>query len=154
MADVEKLKEQIRTAFAAVRYPGDKHLRGSDQSDEPFMVERAFYGKSDWRVLAPEFIDGAPEGLGSALSFFSDAAFHFFLPAYLIADLDRKLERSQPHFHLTDHFERFSAFTREQAAAVAGYLEFRLAGLEMPYARQEQRRIEHALLSYWYGRAA
>ena len=31
-------------------------------------------------------IDRAPDGFGSALSFFSDEAFRFYLPAYLIAD--------------------------------------------------------------------
>jgi uncharacterized protein DUF6714 len=153
MADIEKLKDQIRTAFASVRYPGDKKLRGSDQTDEPFAVEHEFYGKSDWRVLSPEFIDRAPKGLGTALAWFSDAAFRFYLPAYLMADLDGKLERSEPRTYLTDHFERFAAFTREEAAAVAAFLEFKLAQLEMPYARQQRRRIENALINYWYGRA-
>ena len=65
--DLKKLKAQIRTAFAGVTYPGDKNLCGSNEGDEPFMVERVFYGKSDWETLSPEFIDLAPEGLASAL---------------------------------------------------------------------------------------
>jgi hypothetical protein len=150
---VEKLKEQIRIAFASVRYPGDKQLRGSDQTDEPFAVEHEFYGKSDWQVLSSEFIDQVPKGLGTALGWFSDAAFRFYLPAYLIADLDGTLEHSQPLAYLIDQFERFAAFSREQAAAVAAYLEFKLASLKMPYARQQRRKIENALLSFWYVRA-
>ena len=94
MTTTDTLKEKIRGAFTAAKYPGDKNLRGSDQGDEPFMIEHDFYGKNDWRVLSSEFIDGAPSGLGSALSFFSDSAFRFYLPAYLLADIDGKLERA------------------------------------------------------------
>ena len=173
MTTTDTLKEQIRSAFTAVKYPGDKNLRGSDQGDEPFMVEHDFYGKSDWRVLSPEFIDSAPSGLGSALSFFSDSAFRFYLPAYLLADIDGKLERSDPVFHLTHGFdrrsrqerinpkaanertgrdyarERFSSFTRDEAAAIVGYLEFKSATDDL--ARDT---IDEALLDYWYERAA
>src|SRR5436190_9296884 len=146
MVATDRLKDQIRTAFASVKYPGDKKLRGSDQGDEPFMVEREFYGKNDWSALAPEFIDGAPQGLGSALSFFSDAAFRFYLPAYLLADIDGRLERSNPVFHLTHGLDsrskseqitpkgpslctwrdyagtRFAGFTKGEAAAIAAFL--------------------------------
>jgi hypothetical protein len=72
MADKEKIKDQIRTAFATVEYPGDSCLRGSNEGDEPFLVEQDFKGKTDWRTLDPEFIDQAPDGFSSALSFFSD----------------------------------------------------------------------------------
>jgi hypothetical protein len=39
-----------------------------------------------------------------ALSFFSEAAFRFFLPAYLIADLRGELRTADPLFHLTGGF--------------------------------------------------
>ena len=101
MADPELVKSQIRAAFADVPHPGDWCLRGSNEGDEPFLLEREFTGKTDWRVLDSAFIDQAPDGYGSALSFFSDEAFRFYLPAYLIADIDSKLERHDPVFHLT-----------------------------------------------------
>ena len=101
MPDKETVKQQIRAAFTRVEYPGDWCLRGSNEGDEPLWVERDFKGKTDWRTLEPGFIDQSPDGLASALSFFSDEAFHFYLPAYLIADLDGNLERSDPVFHLT-----------------------------------------------------
>lgn len=40
----------------------------------------------------------------SALSFFSEAAFRFFFPAYLIADLRGELRTADPLFHLTGGF--------------------------------------------------
>lgn len=74
MAEQEELKEQIREAFGTVEYPGDWCLRGSHEGHEPFLVERDFKGKTDWRTVAPAFIDQAPDGLASALSFFSGRA--------------------------------------------------------------------------------
>ena len=44
----------------------------------------------------------------SALSFFSEAGFRFFLPAYLIADLNEELHTADPVFHLTHGFFDFT----------------------------------------------
>jgi hypothetical protein len=77
MEDRETVKAIIRTAFRQVTYPGDDYLRGSDQGYEPYYVQRDFMGKNDWRSLDPKFIDQSPDGLASALSFFSDEAFQF-----------------------------------------------------------------------------
>ena len=70
-------------AFAAVEYPGDWCLRDSNEGDEPHLLEKEFAGKCDWRTLDPAFLDRAPGGYASALSFFSDEAFRFYLPAYI-----------------------------------------------------------------------
>ena len=101
MSATQALKDQIRAAFADVEYPGDQRLRGSDEGDEPFQVERDFQGKRDWRSLDAEFIDHSPDGLGSALSFFSHEAFRFYMPAYMLADIDGRLEKVNPVFQLT-----------------------------------------------------
>lgn len=175
MPTPQTVKMQIRQAFAAAHYPGDDRLRGSDEGDEPFEVERDFRGKHDWNSLSPQFIDGSPDGLASALSFFSHEAFQFYLPAYLIADIDGQLERSDPVFHLTYGLERssastlvnprrfgdetwsdyvwqrFAGFTREQAAAIVAYLTFkRDLGDTLDTTRRE---IDDALKSYWNERA-
>ena len=76
-------------------------MRGSDEGEEPYLLENEFRGKRNWRALEPAFIDQAPDGFGSALSFFSNEAFRFYVPAYLIADIDGVLERQSPVFHLT-----------------------------------------------------
>ena len=171
MPDKETVKEQIRAAFAHSEYPGDWCLRGSNEGDEPFWVERDFKGKTDWRVVEPEFIDQAPDGLASALSFFSDEAFHFFLPAYMIADIDDRLERSNPVFHLTHGLDdtsrnerinprrygertwfhriscKYAMFTKLEAAAIVGYL--RLKAESDSFHREP---IEQALRNYWIPR--
>ena len=167
----ESVKAQIREAFADVPYPGDGSLINSNEGDEPFRVENDFRGERDWRALDPEFIDQSPGGLASALSFFSHEAFRFYLPAYLIADLDGGLQRVNPVFHLTHGLdessrrepinpqrygdkrwadfarERFGTFSHEQAAAVVAYLT-----LKSPN-ECERNRIEEALRNYWNERA-
>jgi hypothetical protein len=173
MDDKEKVEAQILLAFAATEYPGDWCLRGSNEGEEPYLLEEEFKGKADWRVLDPKFLDQAPSGYGSALSFFSDEAFHFYLPAYLIADIRGLLDRADPTFHLTHGLDessrrecinprrygertwfeharhKFAIFNREEATAIVGYLTFCRNIDEF-----ERQRIDEALRNYWYERAA
>jgi hypothetical protein len=174
MLDREAIKAQILQAFTGVEYPGDWCLRGSNEGDEPYRVEEEFRGKEDWQSLDPAFLDRAPGGLASALSFFSDEAFRFYLPAYLIADLNGCLEQADPVFHLCHGLDdwsrgervnprrygertwfdearyRFAVFTRPEAAAIAAYLRWRCQSEEVgPDGRE---RIEQALRSYWLER--
>ena len=96
MDNKEALIAQIEDAFAEVTYPGDANLKGSTMGDEPFIVEKAFSGKTNWRNIDPTFLNLAPDNLASALSFFSNEAFHFYIPAYLIADVRGQLHHSNP----------------------------------------------------------
>jgi hypothetical protein len=164
--------EQIVAAFAGVKYPGDWCLRGSDEGDEPYLVAEEFKGKDDWRALDSAFLDRAPNGLATALSFFSDEAFHFYLPAYMVADLRGELQCSNPTFHLTHGLDnqssgrlvnprrygqrtwfdcaryKFSMFSREESAAITAYLLFKHeSGV---FGRE---RVGEALQNYWSGRA-
>jgi hypothetical protein len=174
MFDREAVKAQIRQAFAAAEYPGDWCLRGSSEGDEPYLVEDEFRAKTDWRALDPEFLDCAPGGLASALSFFSDEAFRFYLPAYLVADLDGRLERVDPVFYLCYGLDeasreglvnprrygrrtwfdearhKFAMFTRTESAAIVAYLHWRCHAEELP---DFGGRIEQALQNYWLERA-
>lgn len=172
MSDPNAVKFEIRGAFANVEFPGDWCLRGSNDGEEPYLLEREFKDKSDWRSLDPAFIDRAPDGYGSALSFFSDEAFRFYLPAYLIADIDGQLERHDPVFHLThgltddrrgdrvnprrygertwfdEKGHKFAVFDRAQVRAIVSYLKFKreTAGVKCD-------AIDQALANYWSRRA-
>jgi hypothetical protein len=57
----------------------------------------SFKGRTEWRTLESALLDAHH----SALSFFSEGAFRFFLPAFLIADLRNELMSAEPLFHLT-----------------------------------------------------
>jgi hypothetical protein len=174
MLDRDTIKTEIREAFAALDYPGDWCLRGSNEGEEPFLLEEEFRGKTNWQSLDPAFLDRAPNGFGSALSFFSDEAFRFYLPAYLIADMDGCLEFADPLFHLCHGLQdssrservnprrygertwwdeachKFAMFTRPQAKAIVAYLQFRSQAEEIPDFRKP---IGEALRNYWLSRA-
>ena len=166
--DAETVKALIRQAFSGLEYPGDWCLRSSNEGEEPYLVEKEFRGKTDWQTLDANFLNQAPEGYGSALSFFSDEALRFYLPAYLIADIDGLLESVSPVFHLTyglsnaaqaeplnprrygprTWFEsvshRLAVFDSAQAAAIVAYLEFKREQCAF-----EREMIDQALANFW-----
>ncbi len=171
MTDVTSLKQMIRGAFCDVVYPGDGCLKGSCEGDEPYLLENEFKGKTDWTILDSAFLDQAPDGYASALSFFSDEAFRFYLPAYLIADLDQQLHTVDSTFHLcfglddihgsqainprrygdrtwlTEKQHKFAMFSPSQAAAIVAYLKYKATQDEF-----QQPMIEQALQNYWLQR--
>ena len=171
--EVDRIKAEILGAFSSLERPGNWALRGSNEGDEPYLVEKEFQDKQDWRSLDPAFLDQAPDGFASALSFFSEEAFRYFLPAYLLADLDGKLESVDPAFHLCHGLDdasysqpvnprrygprtwlderrhQFAVFSAEEARAVLLYLRHKAQHDE--FARP---RIEEAIKNYWSERAA
>jgi len=100
MTDKEVIIEHIRNVFGGNRYPGDAYLQGSLEGCEPYQEVDFFKGKTNWRDLDAQMLDAHYD----ALSFFSEAGFRFFLPAYLIADLQNELQTADPLFHLTGGF--------------------------------------------------
>ncbi len=100
MSTKDDVIEQIRRAFGPNEYPGDAYLQGSTEGCEPFEEVGPFVGHRNWGALDAAFLDGHY----SALSFFSEAGFRFFLPAYLIADVEGRLMTADPVFHLANGF--------------------------------------------------
>ncbi len=171
--DGERVKTLISAAFGSNERPGNWALVGTYEGDEPGLLVRDFQDKPDWRTLDPAFLDQAPNGYASALSFFSDEAFRYFLPAYLIADIDGKLDRVDPVHSLTNGLDdvsrhekvnsrrygdrtwleaaryRLSVFTRQEARAILAYLEWRAERDEF-----ERERIGQAIRNYWSERAS
>jgi hypothetical protein len=103
--DKEQVIEQIRQAFASNLYPGDSFLQGSHEGSEPYEEVGAFVGKTDWSAIDSAALDRHY----SALSFFSEGGFRYFLPAFLIADLREQLASADPLFHLCHGFVIVSA---------------------------------------------
>lgn len=141
------------------------------QGDEPRLTAVAFSDKDDWTQLESKWLDEAPNGWASALSFLADEAVCFYIPAFMSADLRGELERVEPVFHLVHGFDdfsrdqriyprrpetwtdygkrRWSNLTFEQASAVVHYLEWRIKkdGSEVAIGASE------ALSAFWYDRA-
>jgi Family of unknown function (DUF6714) len=177
--------EKIQLAFGDNAYPGDAYLQGSFEGDESFDEVEPFKSRNDWRALEPAFLDSH----AGALSFFSAAAFRFYLPAYLVANLRGLLKTADPLFHLTHGFSdatveiptpsrvfvrsigkselvnprrfgaatfydyaryKLSVFTREEAAAIVAYLEYRRDDAAYAF---EKSPIQAALEAFWLDRA-
>jgi hypothetical protein len=118
--------------------------------------------------------DRAGAASPSALSFFSAGAFRFYLPAYLIADLDGRLAYTDPLFYLYHGLDEttrgqtvnvpgvgpttwwqvlqdhLAGFTSAEAAAIVAYLRFRVSGDEPEFSRE---RVREVLENYWLARA-
>lgn len=94
---IQELIDEIRIAFAERLYPGDDESFGSHPGpdDEPAGYALEFRGQ-DWRQLHPDFLNYNY----ACLSFFTEAGFRYFLPAYLITDLHGQ-STSDVLFHLT-----------------------------------------------------
>lgn len=69
----------IKKAFSKVKYPGDNELVNCN-CDECMDYKEAFRGK-DWRYLGVDFI--CPNY--SHMCFFTDEAFRYYLPCYMIS---------------------------------------------------------------------
>jgi len=100
MSEREVVIEKIKRAFAGNEHPGGRFLQGSFEGCEPYEEVGPFEKEEDWRSIDAAFLDGH----ANALSFFSEAGFRFFLPAYLICDLRGQLQTADPLFHLTHGF--------------------------------------------------
>jgi hypothetical protein len=100
MPTSESVIEKIVGAFAGNAFPGARFLQGSFEGCEPYDEVGPFETLEDWRGIEAGFLDGH----ANALSFFSEAGFRYFLPAYLISDLRGQLYTADPVFHLTHGF--------------------------------------------------
>jgi hypothetical protein len=100
MREKQRVIEHIRQAFRETEHPGDAFLQGSHEGCEPGESVAPFIGVTDWSKLNPTILDANY----TALSFLSEGGFRYFLPAYLIADLEERLQTAEPLFHLTNGF--------------------------------------------------
>jgi hypothetical protein len=172
MSDKQLLIDQITTAFVKTEYPGDWCIVSSNEGSEPSETAAAFKGKRERYSIDPKLLDNAPKGLSSALSFFSDEAFRFFLPAYMIADIRKELHQVNVLFHLTHGLTdktcnkavnpirygrrtwldtqsyKFAMFSKEEAAAIIAYLHFKTKKMN----DFNHDNIDQALKNYWNSR--
>lgn len=171
--ELARLEAQIRAAFRDTPAPDSGDLRGGDEGEEPFLLEAEFRHVPDWRQVEAAFIDRAPDGFGSALSFFSSAAFRYYLPSYLLADLREQLQQASPLFHLWHGLvddqrdvpvnerrygkwtwyeavsDRFRCFTPTEVTAIVAYLRYKAEQDELGLDRP---MIEQALRNFWLAR--
>ncbi|HMK42985.1 MAG TPA: DUF6714 family protein [Dissulfurispiraceae bacterium] len=166
----DRRENQIRAAFENTPPLDSSCLRDSSEGDEPFLLEAEFQHVPDWRQVDVAFIDQAPDGFGSALSFFSNKAFRYYLPAYLLADLRDELQQANPLLHLWHGLvdgqldipvnerrygswtwleamaDQFQNFSPAEVTAIVAYLGYKAKHDELGLDRP---MIEQALRNYW-----
>lgn len=169
--DTAALLDELRRAFPAKRESRFQPLVNSHLGSEPWETAREFENKDDWTTLDSDWLDVTPYPLGSALSFLSDDAICFYIPAYIAADLAGLLKRVNPVFHLTHGFDnesrnrrisktddetwgayaarRWQSLNTDQVCAVVHYLEWYIGRKGLDFAREAHQ----ALQTYWYPRA-
>ncbi len=164
MITKNELIRKIEFAFSEEKYPGDDNLVILSYGEEPELVKNHFRGHNNWKILPDAFID-----FDGALSYLSDNAFRFYIAAFLIADLNGKLDYNDPVVRLcwplTPQTElmkvakiyggetiaerakkNFDAFSSEQTSAIVSYLNWRRVQDENNYI------IEQAIKNYWLPR--
>jgi len=169
---MEDLVARIGHAFDDVPHPGEDDLTDSSYGEEPAALIAEFRTKTDWRTLDAAWLDQAPDGWGTAMSFFSGAALRFYLPAYMIADVRGELMSADPSFRLCSSVTPLGAakkiakawgggtmgdraradfvlFDDEQVSAIVAYLLWKLESMG-----GHDPMIEQALESYWLVREA
>lgn len=164
-----QLEEQVKRAFRDSQYPGDRHLVAEAAPQhvldpEAEEVNEAFSHKK-WQDVGPgEFICWP-----QAISFFTAAAFAYYLPAILLAslDLDPKsayftgsfigrltpgldtkyaLDKKYTSDKQSDFLEIIASLCDEQKHIIAKYFEFVTHEL---YGGMELGEAQIALERYW-----
>jgi len=153
----EELRKRIEDAFSMSPYPGDKNLAEDPKDLESKQVARVFQGKK-WEEVDLDFLE-RPGAHLSALFFFSDVAYHYYLPAYLLVSVQEKAcdygtradvlcaltRRAEPGLRLWFD-KRHACLTPAQKKVIREFLLFTEDFSEYESARKDATQ---ALDSYW-----
>lgn len=123
------LQETIKAAFADVSYPGDNNITRCPYHCRPCQEITDYFKGKTWEGHAVEDL----RDHHSALSLFTPEAFHYFLPAFMLASvesydkLDILPDSIRFHFEFDlDHREHFSIratqFSDEQRKVIIEFL--------------------------------
>lgn len=125
MTDTEVI-ELIEDAWREVPYPGDDQIFTPNSYDDEDIGD--YFRGTTWRGHSPL----ALRCHSSAFTFFTPQAFHYWLPAFLIAAIQNPEEADVVvdyiPWSLSDQYaaERWPLFSRTQKQAVAAYLRLQI----------------------------
>ena len=154
----EKLITQIEVAFRDTPYPHEQVLVNSPSHleccDDCQQAQAYFAGKA-WHDL----IDDAGM-VGSIICFLNHAAWHYFIPAYLVGNIktgEYDIFQFEPR---DDHDEgyrvwqeaRFSRLEHSQRQAVIGYIEAAIAAHDRSGYLYPEREQYIKVREYWRNR--
>ena len=155
-SEAESIIEKIKLAWDSVPYPGDSNIFTAQSYDDEEITD--YFRGTTWQGHSAASLRGHSSAIST---FFTPVAFHYWLPAYLIAaiedpeELDAGLDslisslfpqRGGSSF-LTEQQERFSLLTNEQKLAVIATLEFIIQEWS---SETESMYDEKTALQYFY----
>lgn len=125
------LKETIKAAFAPVPYPGDTNITRCPYHCKPCEEIADYFKGKGWEGHSVEDL----RDHHTALSLFTPEAFHYFLPAFMLASVesydntDILPDSIRFHFEFSlehrDHFlVRLTKFSDEQRKVIVEFLRF------------------------------
>lgn len=146
--DKDKLTEQVELAWSNAVYPGDENIFASDSYDDEGIT--CYFSGTTWEGHSVADLRARETALST---FFTPAAYHYWLASYLLAAIEDPDELSQGVDSLVRSFvpeddsskfkseqqERLRLLTHEQKHAVLQVLEY----LAWKYGVEEG--ITHAL---------
>jgi len=152
----ELIVERIKIAWDGVAYPGDDKIFTPHSYDDEDITE--YFRGTTWEGHSAKSL----RGYSSAIStFFTPIAYHYWLPAFLIAAIENPEEldaglgslisslfpESEGSFFYAEQQERFTLLTDEQKLAVIATLEFMI---EKWGSNSEPMYDEETALQYFY----
>ncbi len=125
------LQERIKTAFAEVLYPGDNNITRCPYRCRPCQEIADYFKGKTWEGHGVEDL----RDHHTALSLLTPEAFHYFLPAFMLASLesydktDILPDSIRFHFEFNldhrDHFlVRLTKFSEEQRKVITEFLRY------------------------------
>ena len=147
--DKRKLIKTIAKAWANVPYPGDQNIFTPHSYDDEHITE--YFSRTTWKGHT---IAGLRSRCSAISVFFTPKAYHYWLPAYLIAAVEDPMELSQGVYSLvasvtpgkgSDLEEKMALLTNEQKMAVIKVLEYLIEVYRDASCPEETNDEENAL---------
>lgn len=124
--NASEIIQLIEDAWHAVPYPGDDKIFTPDSYDDEDIVN--YFSGTTWRGHSPANL----RAHSSAFTFFTPEAFHYWLPAFMIAAIQSPEEADVILGYIARSLDgsyapkRWPLFSSAQRDAVAGYFRFQI----------------------------
>jgi hypothetical protein len=151
----DALRAKIVEAFHGVSLEGGIGLRQADgidsrKSEDVCRLLREGDEKDDWSQIPQDDLDR----YSGSLTFLDPDGMRFYLPAFMLADIDQQGSNCSDQFDLLSRFidlsdhskKQFSLLSLQQRSVVADYLRY---VQDQPGHWLYVHRIDYALESFW-----
>jgi len=136
--NVAEVIRSIESAWRDVAYPGDNKIFTPDSHDDEDIVN--YFRGTTWRGHEPAKL----RAHSSAFTFFTPEAFHYWLPAFMIAAIENPEEADvivdYIPWSISNRYasRRWPLFSQIQRQAVAAYLLFQIE--KFPHGANDERK--------------